>query len=108
MTPADEYAPVILEVMSKQDAASLDAFKSKVKATSPVMKGSILSYKSIYGDTLTLDTSYKRTSAINGTPVDYAPKKVFDSPFLNADYDSGIVTISKGDRKGVLDFTRKE
>ncbi len=104
MTPADEYAPVILEVMSKQDAASLDAFKSKVKATSPVMKGSILSYKTIYGDTLTLDTGYKRPPAINGKPVDYAPKKVFDSPFLNADYDSGVVTISKGNSKKVLDF----
>jgi hypothetical protein len=104
MTPADEYAPVILEVISKPDAASLDAFKNKVKATRPVMKGSILSYKTIYGDTLTLDTSYKQIPTINGKPVDYAPKKVFDSPFLNADYNSGVVTIGKGERKRVLDF----
>ena len=40
----------------------------------------------------------------NGHPVNYAPKKVFESPFLNADWNSGIVTISKGDRKKVLNF----
>ena len=54
---------------------------------------------------LTFDTSYRATPAINGKPVDYAPKKVFESPFLNADYNSGIVTIRKGKRKKVLDFT---
>ncbi len=39
--------------------------------------------------------------------LDYAPKRVFESPFLNADWNSGIVTISKGDRTKVLDFERE-
>ena len=54
---------------------------------------------------LTFDTSFEKAPTINGKPVDCAPKKVFESPFLNADDNSGIVTISKGDRKKVLDFT---
>lgn len=37
---------------------------------------------------------------------EYAPKMVFESPFLNADYDRGIVTISKEARKKVLDFNK--
>jgi len=53
---------------------------------------------------LTLETSYKKKPTINGAPVDYAPKKVFDSPFLNAEYNTGVVTIGKGQRKKVLDF----
>jgi hypothetical protein len=53
---------------------------------------------------MTFDASYQKTPTINGAPVNYAPKKVFDSPFLSADYESGIVTIRKGDRKKVLDF----
>ncbi|MDX2036845.1 MAG: hypothetical protein SFX72_09350 [Isosphaeraceae bacterium] len=104
LIPADEYAPVILEVMAKRDVERFDAFKARVKAQSAVFEGRILRYRTIYGDVLTLDTGFEATPTINGAPVDYAPRKVFDSPFLNADYESGVVTISKGKRKVVLDF----
>ena len=100
----EEYAPVILEVMAKIDAGSFDAFKTMVKACSIRMKGPVVEYKTIYGDRITLDTSFEKTPTINGKPVDYAPQKVFESPFLNADWNSGIVTISKGNRKKVLNF----
>jgi hypothetical protein len=102
----DEYAPVILEVMAKSDIESFEAFKEKVKSSEMNMDGPVLQYKTIYGDQLTLDTSYAETPTINGEPVNYAPEKVFDSPFLNADWNSGIVTISKGEQKKVLDFTK--
>jgi len=106
LTPANEYAPVILEVMAKSDVKSFADFKAKVKACPLNMDGPVLHYRSIYGDKMTLDTSYQKTPTINGEPVNYAPKKVFDSPFLNADYNSGIVTISKGDRRVTLDFNQ--
>ncbi len=77
-----------------------------VKACRISMKGPVLEYKTIYGEQLTFDTSTKEVPTINGNPVNYAPKKVFESPFLNADYNSGTVTISKGKRKKVLDFER--
>lgn len=102
--PDNEYAPVILEVMAKSAVKNFDEFKSKVKANQPRMNGTVAKYKTIYGDVLTLDTSYTEKPTINGAPVNYAPEKVFDSPFLNADYNSGVVTISKGKRKKVLDF----
>jgi hypothetical protein len=104
MTPANEYAPLILEVMSKSDVKSFADFKARVKASSLKMDGPVLHFRSIYGDAMTLDTSYQETPTINGEPINYAPKKVFDSPFLQADYNSGVVTISKGDREKVLDF----
>jgi hypothetical protein len=104
LTPADEYAPVVLEVMAKSDVTSLDAFKAKVRACEVGFDGPILEYSTIYGVHLTFDTSFKKTPSINGKPVNYAPKKVFESPFLNADYNSGVVTISKGKRKKVLEF----
>jgi hypothetical protein len=108
MTPENEYTPVILEVMGKTEVDSFDAFKTKVKGCKPKYQGEVLTYQSIYGDKLTLDTSYKQTPTINGEPVNYKPKKVFNSPFLNADYDSGVVTIRKGIRKKVLDFNIKK
>jgi hypothetical protein len=39
-------------------------------------------------------------------PFNFAPRRVLDSPFLTADYDSGVVTISKGRRKKVLAFNQ--
>ena len=104
--PDDGFAPVILEVMAKRDVDGLDAFKAKVKATQPEMKGALLVYGTIYGDRLTFDTGQRKTPTINGKPVDYTPGKVLESPFLNADYDRGVVTIQKGGRKKVLDFSR--
>lgn len=100
----DDYAPVILEVMAKRDVESFDAFKDRVKANEVEMDGPMLTYRTIYGDVITFDTSAKAVPTINGEPVDYGPRKVFESPFLNAEYDSGVVTISKGDREKVLDF----
>jgi hypothetical protein len=38
--------------------------------------------------------------------VDYAPPKAFDSPFIQSGWDSGVVTIRKGQRRLVLDFNR--
>lgn len=98
------YAPVILEVMAKSDVKSFDVFKAMVKACRIRRNGPALEYKTIYGEQLTFDTSAREVPTINGHPVNYAPKKVFESPFLNADWNSGIVTITKGDRKKVLNF----
>ena len=103
----EEYSPVILEVMAKSDVSSFDAFKAMVKACRIRMNGPVLEYKTIYGEQLTFDTSTREVPTINGHPVNYAPKKVFESPFLNANWNSGIVTITKGNRKKVLNFERE-
>jgi len=107
ITLKDEYAPVILEVMAKTDVKSFSDFKKKVKDCKPQYQGTMLNYQSIYGDTLTLDTSYKQSPTVNGEPINYSiPEKVFESPFLNSEYDSVVVTIEKGSRKRVLDFNK--
>jgi hypothetical protein len=100
----EEYAPVILEVMAKSDVSSFDAFKAMVKASKIRMNGPVLEYRTIYGDQLTFDTNAREVPTINGHSVNYAPEKVFESTFLNADWNSGIVTITKGNRKKVLNF----
>lgn len=104
LVPDDAYTPVIVEVMAKREAKSMTAFMKKVLANKPAINGGVLSYTGVYGDRLTLDTQQKATPTINGKPVDYAPPKVYDSPFLSADYNAGVVTIRKGERQRVLDF----
>jgi hypothetical protein len=102
----DDFAPVILEVMAKKDFKTFEDFKNKVKASKPEMKSALLVYKTVYGDRITFDTSQKQTPTINEKPVDYSPPKVLESPFLNAEYDKGVVTIQKGANKKILDFTK--
>jgi hypothetical protein len=102
--PEDDFAPVVVQVMSKDKLKDFDGFKRRVKDCTAKMKGTVAVCETIYGDRLTLDTSYQELPTINGTPVDYAPSKVLDSPFLTADYNSGVVTIRKGERRKVLNF----
>lgn len=102
----EEYAPVMVEVMDKAQAGSFEDFQKKVLACKPIIKGRQLSYQSIYGDSLVFHLDQKKMPSINGKPLNMEPKKVFDSPFLSADYDSGVVTIRKEDRARVLDFNK--
>ena len=41
-----------------------------------------------------------------GRPVAYDAAKAYDSPFIQGDFGSGVVTIRKGAQKLVLDFTK--
>ena len=100
----EEYAPVILEVMARRDVRDFDAFQDLVLARKPRMEGPLLKYLSVYGDEITFDTSFSSVPRINGLPVDFSPAYVFDSPFLRSEYNSGIVTIAKGERTVTLDF----
>jgi len=104
LVPGDEYAPVILEVMAKSDVKTLEEFKAKVKACHARMDGDVLHCTTIYGESLTFDTSQALVPTINGKPVNYAPAKAYESPFLGSDWNSGVVTITKGERQKVLDF----
>ena len=101
-----EFAPVILEVMEKSVAGSMEAFEKKVNASVPLIKKNILSYQTIYGDTISFDTSFKKVPEVNGRAVNFEPEKVYDSPFLQSIYNSGVVSIQKGERKRVLDFNK--
>ncbi|MFT5130809.1 MAG: hypothetical protein ACI8W8_004440 [Rhodothermales bacterium] len=99
-----EFSPLILEVMAKIDVQSFEGFKAKVKACDLRVDGPVLRYTSIYGDQLSFHSDYSRVPTINGQLVDYSPVKAFESPFLNSEWDSGIVTIRKGKRQITLDF----
>jgi hypothetical protein len=53
---------------------------------------------------LTLLADYSAAPQVDGKPVDYRPVQVYDSPFLQSKFGSGIVTIRSGGRSAVLDF----
>lgn len=106
---------MIIEVARKADFAyastGKDAesvayamFRSQVLSLPLKFNGKKLTYQSLGGDTFSFYADYSQSPKVNGIRVDYAPAKVFDSPFIQSQWNSGIVTIRKGKRKLVLDF----
>jgi hypothetical protein len=100
----NEYSPLILEVDQKSNYKSFEDFRSKILGNAMDYSESVLTYTGLYGDTFTFFADYSKPPKINNEPVNYAPEKVYDSPFLKSDWNSGIVHIQKGTRSVVLDF----
>ena len=100
----DEWAPVILEVARKVDFADYDAFCAAVQANALSYDGSVLSYCGLAGHTFTFYADYSHPPEIDGLPVDYKPTYAFFSPFVQVEWDRGVVTIRKGDREEIRNF----
>ncbi len=56
---------------------------------------------------LTLFADYSKPPQVDGVPLNYNPPKAYDSPFIQGDFGSGVVTIRKGEQKLLLDFTKE-
>jgi|GEM_PF-1087497 len=103
----DRYSPVIIEVAKKSDYASYTAFQDKVIALSLSYDGKVLKHTSLYGDELIFYADRTSLPKVNNQLIDLRPTRVFDSPFVKSDFNSGVVEITKNQRKLVLDFSLK-
>ena len=104
----DGMAPVILEVARRCDYATREAFQAAILANRLAVRDDALEYRGL-GDTGTLTFYLKsdRLPEVDGQPIELKPARTFDSPFLQEDWASGIVTISKGGRRLTLDVSRQ-
>jgi hypothetical protein len=101
----DEFSPVIIEVARKSNCKDLATFQTAILANPLKWENRRLDYTSGLNKTsLTLFADYSRPPQVDGQPMNYAPKKVYDSPFIESDFGNGVVTIRKGSRKLTLDF----
>jgi hypothetical protein len=101
---ADATSPVIIEVATTSDWPDLAAFRRALLDRTPTLDGEVLSYSGLQGDRLTLFLDQRQPPRINGRPADLSPPRVYDSPFVQSTWDSGVVTVQKGSRRHVLDF----
>jgi hypothetical protein len=98
-------SPIVFEVSPKEDYVSYAAFKAEIKSNTLTEEGSVLTYSSkAYENTLTLYSDYSQLPKINSKTVNLNPDFVYQSPFINGDFGQGVVTISKGAKKLVLNF----
>ena len=101
----DEFSPIIFEVVEVSEFASIEGFKQAIRSAEVDLTDGTLTYQSaVYDNTLTFHTQSTDAPMIDGKPVDYAPPRVYDSPFIQSEWDSGIVTLQKDGRRKVLDF----
>jgi hypothetical protein len=68
------------------------------------LESNALTYTGLSGDRFSFFTDQNQPPQVNGRPLDYSPSKVYDSPFVQSDWDGGVVTIHKGGRKLALSF----
>ena len=107
---SDQYAPVIMEVWQSSDFSNVfSLFKAAVFAQTINVNNGVLTYTGLKdAGTFTFYTQTATLPMINGTPINLAPNYTFQSPFMNEDWDSGIVEISKDERSITLDFNEED
>ena len=101
----NQFSPVILEVARKVDCKDFAGFQTSILGNPLKWENRRLDYTSqLSRTTLTVFADYSQPPQVDGVPVNYAPSKVYDSPFIQGDFGTGTVTIRKGEEKRVLDF----
>ncbi len=104
----DEYAPIIIETIRKQDCAGFTTFQKGILTNPLSRQEGVVEYRSgFYKTRLTLPVDANGPPLINGTPVDCEPEEVYQSPYLKGGFANGIVRIQMGGRSLILDFTQK-
>ncbi len=97
----EEDAPVIVVVNDAADyGGNFDAFKSAIKAQPVSYDDGTLKFATVtfFGT--------KQLPEIGGKTVNLAPPRLFDSPFIRSDWNSGLIYIRKGQRDLETGFHR--
>jgi len=112
LRPQDPDAPVVFVAGRKPKFRTLGDFMTYVGKLAVRAEGNRLTVAGADTDgaqcSLTLLTDLSGVPEVNGKPINFTPASLYDSPYLNSEYGSGIVTIKKGARQRVLDFTKTE
>lgn len=104
MVGEDFYAPFVLQVAEKGDYSSYQAFQEKVLSQRCKIENNRVYYTSVTGDVLSLPLNAKNLPTVNGCAVDLKPSIGMNSPFVQTEFNSGVVKIMKDDQELVLDF----
>jgi hypothetical protein len=101
--PADDRQPMIIEAVDPGSQENFETFK-QAALRAPLASGKgRYSYASLSGDLLTMFDD-RSTPQINQRAINYNPAMAYDSRYVKSKWDSGIVEISAGGTKKVLNF----
>lgn len=111
----DKYSGMIFEASRRVAHKSLDAFISDILDNPLVLEKTVvpgfhvLRYKGCGPNAkeLTFNLANVEMPFIGDERVEYAPDMLFDSPYLQSEYNSGIINIEYGDHHLSYDFSDK-
>lgn len=104
VTSKSEESPAILEVGLASDYKNDFAkFKADIMDNPLSYSSGVLEYTSCNGDALTFYTG-SGLPKVNGKTVDWETYPLFESPYINSEWESGYVEITKDERRCTLDF----
>lgn len=110
LVPADDSAPIVFVAGRRERFPSQADFVAHVREHSITCTTSVVrySFEDLLGQetTLTLYADGQKLPEVNGSAINLAPQKVYDSPYLEAEHRSGRITIQKAPRTMTLDFDR--
>jgi hypothetical protein len=114
----NKYSPIIFEAGRKADYPTLKDFQEDIldnpiqlysTVMAPNLGFDILIYKGCGEDAeeIIFNSANSEIPTVGGEYIDYSYPKLFDSPYLESEYESGIIKIRKDDQELVLDFNRE-
>lgn len=101
---AEDTQPVVIEVAEHLDYASFEEFQKAARNALFSCEDGAYHYESLSGDRLTMFDNRSKPM-INNETVNYHPAMAYNSRYITSHWDSGIVTVTVGDERYVLDFT---
>ena len=107
----DRHSPIILEAAQRVEFPTLADFKRHIHGNAlKLLKTTVpgwyrVSYTS-RGHRYDFNASNNEVPTVDGSPIDYAPARTFDSPWIQADYRTGVVEINDGRTRLTLDFPK--
>lgn len=110
LTDPEGMAPIIIVVDEAKDyGGNFDKFKAAIKAEPVQGTGGAVSFSTV---TLSLaqpgpNGKYRYPAQIgarSGVPLNTSPARVYDSPFIRSDWNSGLIYIRKNNETEILDF----
>jgi hypothetical protein len=104
----DAFSPVIIEAARKKHYDRFASFQRAILANELSLKGKRVEYRSeLYKTAIALPIDASGPPLVDGTPVNFEPKEVYQSPYLKGVFGDGVVTIRKGKKVLTLDFNRQ-
>lgn len=108
----DKFAGMIFEASRRAHHATLEAFiedilKNPLVLEKTVVPGfHVLRYRGCgaNAEEMTFNLANNEIPMLGGRRIEYAPDKLFDSPYLKSVYNSGIIEFMKGDMMLRLDM----
>ena len=106
------FSPIIIEAGRRADFATLEDFQKAILSNPLQLLSTVVPDYEVVVYTgsgpgakeIIFNAATTEMPTVGDEYINYAPAKLYDSPYMQSDYNSGIVTVEKGDQKLILDF----